>query len=85
VTSSQPDDDTDPPDDVAQLRREHPAWNFGTVWATAASGPDARRLWAFRDGALLSAWTAAELCALVRLEEVPGQPDLTTTIDQSWP
>ena len=45
-------------DDLAKLRKDHPGWNFGTVWASAASGPDARRLWATRDGMLLSAWTA---------------------------
>ena len=47
--------------DLAKLREDHPAWNFGSVWASAASGPDARRLWASRDGVLLSAWNAAEL------------------------
>ena len=48
-------------DDLARLRRGHPSWNFGSVWATAASGPDARRLWASRNGVLLTAWTSAEL------------------------
>jgi hypothetical protein len=48
-------------DDLAQLRQDHPAWKFGSVWASAASGPDARRLWASRDGVRLSAWTAPEL------------------------
>jgi len=38
------------------------------VWATAASGPDKRRLWAVHDGILLSAWTAAELAADIRRE-----------------
>jgi hypothetical protein len=56
-------------DDLARLRREHPSWNFGSVWATAASGPDARRLWASRDGVLLSAWTAAELAQDIDREE----------------
>jgi len=35
----------------------------------AGSGPDARRLWASRDGVLLSAWTAAELARDIRREE----------------
>ena len=56
------------PDDVARLREQFPGWTFGTVWATAASGPDKRRLWAVNDGILLSAWTAAELAADIRRE-----------------
>ena len=58
----------DIPDDVARLREQFPDWTFGTVWATAASGPDARRIWAMRDGVLLSAWTAAELSRSIRQE-----------------
>ena len=30
---------SDMDDDLAKLRRDHPAWNIGSVWATAASGP----------------------------------------------
>jgi hypothetical protein len=56
------------PDDLSQLREEFPAWQFGTVWATAASGPDARRLWASRDGILLTAWDAAELRVAIEAE-----------------
>jgi hypothetical protein len=56
-------------DDVTRLRREHPGWQTGTIWATAASGPDARRLTATRDGILLTAWTAAELARDIRWEE----------------
>jgi hypothetical protein len=58
-------------DDVARLRREYPGWQIGTVWATAASGPDVRRLTAARDGVLLTAWTAAELARDIRREEQP--------------
>ena len=54
--------------DVARLHEQFPGWTFGTVWATAASGPDSRRLWAVRDGILLSAWTAAELAGKIRQE-----------------
>jgi hypothetical protein len=60
------------PDDIARLRREHPGWTFGTVWATATSGPDRRRVWAMRDGILLSAWTAADLAADIRRETDGG-------------
>jgi len=56
-------------DDLAKLQQDHPGWNFGSVWATAGSGPDARRLWASRDGVRLSAWTAAELARAIRREE----------------
>lgn len=56
-------------DDLARLREEYPGWNFGSVWATVASGPDARRLWASRDGVLLTAWTAADLARTITLEE----------------
>ena len=56
-------------DDLAKLRQDFPAWNFGSVWATVASGPDVRRLWASRDGVLLTAWSAAELARDIRREE----------------
>jgi len=54
------------PSDVARLREQFPGWTFGTAWATAASGPDWRRVWAMRDGILLSAWTAENLAADIR-------------------
>jgi hypothetical protein len=47
--------------DLAQLREQFPSWRFGTVWATAATGPDKRRLWAAKDGILISAWNAADI------------------------
>jgi hypothetical protein len=59
-------------DDLAVLRRDYPGWNFGSVWAIAGSGPDARRLWASRNGVLLSAWTAAELARDINREEEQG-------------
>jgi len=61
----------DIPDDVQSLRDQFPDWAFGTVWASAASGPDARRIWASKDGFLLSAWTAAELAAEIRRQVQP--------------
>ena len=57
------------PSDTDRLREEFPGWRFGTVWASAASGPDARRLYASKDGRLITAWTAAELAADIRREE----------------
>jgi hypothetical protein len=56
------------PPDVARLREQFPGWTFGAVWTTAASGPDRRRVWAMRDGILLSAWTADDLAIDVRRE-----------------
>lgn len=56
------------PDDLTKLREEFPTWSFGTVWATAASGPDARRLWASRDGILLTAWDAPEIRLAIEAE-----------------
>jgi hypothetical protein len=56
-------------DDLSQLSEEHPDWRFGTVWATASSGPDRRRLWARKDDVLLSAWSAAELRTAISAEQ----------------
>ncbi len=61
--------------DLSQLRAEYPAWRFGTVWATAASGPDQRRLWATRDGITVTAWNAAELRSQIAYEERQSAPD----------
>jgi hypothetical protein len=55
--------------DLDALRQEFPGWWFGPVWASAASGPDARRLYATRDGRLVTAWTAAQLAAAIRCED----------------
>lgn len=55
--------------DLDVLRGEFPGWQFGSVWASAASGPDARRVFAARDTCLITAWTAAELAARLRQEE----------------
>jgi len=54
------------PDDITWLAEQFPDWSFGTVWATAGSGPDARRLVAGKGLIILSAWTAAELAAEIR-------------------
>jgi hypothetical protein len=58
------------PGDVQRLQEQFSAqgWRFGTVWASAASGPDKRRLYASRGTTLLTAWTAAELAILIRHE-----------------
>jgi hypothetical protein len=56
------------PADLTHLREQFPGWRFGTVWASAASGPDRRRVWASKDGILLTAWNAAALAADIRRE-----------------
>lgn len=58
-----------PSDPISALRDEYPSWQFGRVWATAASGPDKCRLTAYRDGVLLSAWNVPELAEKLRCEE----------------
>lgn len=57
------------PGDIAALREEFPGWRFGTVWTSAATAPDKRRLWAVKDGIMLSAWNRAELAQDIRREE----------------
>jgi len=59
-------------DPAQDLQREFPTWRFGTVWASANSGPDRCRLTASRGGVLLSAWNTAELAEKLRHEENQG-------------
>jgi hypothetical protein len=56
--------------DLAGLRKEFEGtgFTFGSVWASAGAGPDARRLYASRGTALITAWSAAELRMRVREE-----------------
>ena len=57
------------PDDVAQLRREFPAWDFQVAWHAAGSGPDARWLlgWSLeRAGPPLSAPDAESMRRAIR-------------------
>jgi hypothetical protein len=61
-----------PRSDLDVLHEEFPGWRFGSVWASAASGPDARRIYAAKDGRLITAWTAAQLGAAIRREEHDG-------------
>jgi hypothetical protein len=56
-------------DDLAQLRGEFPAWRFGTVWTTVATGPDVRRVWARKDDVFLSDWNAAGLRVAISAEQ----------------
>jgi hypothetical protein len=60
-------------DDVAKLQREHPDWQISSVWTSAVSGPDFRRLMAYRytdnRRVLLTAWNAGELGAKIAREE----------------
>jgi hypothetical protein len=56
--------------DLADLRTEFAGsgFTFGSIWASAAAGPDARRLYASRGSVLITSWTAAELRMRVRDE-----------------
>ena len=56
-------------DDIDRLQETHPLWRIGSVWASAGSGPDSRRLTASRDGIQVHAWTAEELSASIAYEE----------------
>jgi alkanesulfonate monooxygenase SsuD/methylene tetrahydromethanopterin reductase-like flavin-dependent oxidoreductase (luciferase family) len=56
-------------DDLSRLREQYPAWRFGTVWASAASGPDRRRIWARNGNVLVTAWNAAELRMSIARED----------------
>lgn len=59
---------------LADLRSEFAGsgFRFGTIWASAAVTPDARRLYASRDSILITAWTATELRARLQ-EELPSE------------
>jgi hypothetical protein len=59
--------------DLADLRKEFEGtgFTFGSVWASAGAGPDARRLYASRGTELITAWSAADLRMRVR-EELQG-------------
>jgi hypothetical protein len=60
--------------DLDDLRKEFEGsgFTFGSIWASAAAGPDARRLYANRGGVLITSWTAAELRMRVR-DELRGE------------
>jgi hypothetical protein len=55
---------------IDRLRQAHPLWAIGSVWTSAASGPDVRRLTASREGIQVYAWTEAELSAKIAAEEI---------------
>jgi hypothetical protein len=56
-------------DDISRLQSEHPQWQVGSMWTSAASGPDRRRLWAARGGILVTAPDAIGLSAQITREE----------------
>jgi hypothetical protein len=55
--------------DIERLRETHPGWLIGSVWASAGSGPDSRRLTASRGAVQVHAWTAEQLSACIAYEE----------------
>ena len=56
--------------DLAGLREEFEGsgFTFGSVWASAGAGPDARRLFASHGTVLITAWNATELRMRIREE-----------------
>jgi hypothetical protein len=58
-----------PAPDIDRLRAEHPLWTITAAWASAGTGPDARRLAAVREGIRLTDWTAAGLSAQIAERE----------------
>ena len=65
----------EPAPDIAILTAKHPLWTITATWASAASGPDHRRLAATREGIRVTGWTPAELEALiVERERAHGWP-----------
>jgi hypothetical protein len=72
-----------PEADLDRLRARHPGWAITAAWTSAATGPDARRLAAVREGIRLTAWTPAELSALiVERERAHGWPSAQTSSPQ---
>ena len=61
--------------DLAGLRKEFEGsgFSFGSVWASAGAGPDARRLFASHGTMLITAWNAAELRLRIREEMRRGE------------
>lgn len=55
--------------DIERLSEAHPLWRIGSVWASAGSRPDSRRLTASRAGIQVHAWTAEQLSACIAYEE----------------
>jgi hypothetical protein len=56
--------------DLDQLRERFPTWHIRVAWATAATGPDRRRIVATRDGITLSAFSIAALAQEIERAEV---------------
>lgn len=55
--------------DIAELQALFPDWVISSVWCSAASRPDYRRLTARRGTILLTAWNKTELAISIRHEE----------------
>ncbi len=56
-------------DEMARLRTEFPHWSFGIHWQAAASGPDARTVFATLGDLVLSDRTAEGLAVKLRERE----------------
>ncbi len=64
--------------DLADLRKEFEGsgFTFGSVWASAGAGPDARRLFASHGTLLITSWNAAELRMRIREEDLTADAQL---------
>lgn len=58
------------PSDIDLLRHTFPSWSFASVWNTANSGPDKRRLVAVRGETVLTAWDADSLASQVTAMQI---------------
>ena len=55
--------------ELVQLRARFPAWHISESWTTRASGPDACKFTAKRDGVTLSAFSLAALARVIERAE----------------
>src|SRR5436190_21488807 len=70
--------------DIERLREAHPLWRIGSVWASAASGPDARRLTASRDGIQVHAWDGRTAFRVHRLRGGAARLARHAAADAGW-
>lgn len=57
------------PTDIDELQALFPDWQIGSVWASAAAGPDYRRLTARQGTTLITGWNKGEIIAGIHREE----------------
>ena len=60
-------------DELDELRQQYPGWSFGTVWTTAATGPDHRRVWGQQGSVLVTGRDAAAVREQIAHERETAQ------------